>query len=59
MMTGDGEGEKGMPESQVISYSAPWTIFAMGFSNKPQYPFRLAVASFLSETRNEVNILEK
>lgn len=40
------------PENQVISYTAPWTIFAMGFSNRPQYPFRLALASFVAETKN-------
>ena len=34
-------------ESQVITYTAPWNIFALGFSNKPQYPFRLGIGSFL------------
>jgi hypothetical protein len=37
------------PESQVITYTAPWNMFAMGFSNKTAYPFRLAIASFLPE----------
>lgn len=35
-------------ENQVIPYEAPWTIFAVGFSNNPHYPFRMALASFLS-----------
>jgi hypothetical protein len=26
----------------------------MGFSNKPQYPFRLAIGSFLPDVNNEV-----
>lgn len=42
------------PESQVITYTAPWNMFAMGFSNKTAYPFRLAIASFLPEIENSV-----
>jgi hypothetical protein len=41
-------------ENQVITYTAPWNIFALGFSNKPQYPFRLAIGSFLPDINNEV-----
>ena len=38
----------------TISYKAPWNIFALGFSNKPQFPFRLGIGSCLPETTNEV-----
>jgi len=41
-------------ENQVITYTAPWNIFRMGFSNKQQYPFRLAIGSFLPDIHNEV-----
>lgn len=41
-------------ENQVITYTAPWNIFSLGFSNKPQYPFRLAIGSFLPDVNNEV-----
>lgn len=41
-------------ENQVITYVAPWNVFALGFSNKPQYPFRLAIGSFLPDVGNEV-----
>ena len=41
-------------ENQVITYTAPWNIFSMGFSNKQQYPFRLAIGSFLPDIHNEV-----
>lgn len=51
------QSEYDNPESQVITYTAPWNMFAMGFSNKPAYPFRLAVASFLPEAENQVNFL--
>ncbi len=39
-------------ENQVITYSAPWNIFSLGFSNKAQYPFRLAIGSFLPDVNN-------
>ena len=41
-------------ENQVITYNAPWNIFSMGFSNKLQHPFRLAIGSFLPDIHNEV-----
>jgi len=41
-------------DNQVITYNAPWNIFCLAFSNKPQFPFRLAIGSFLSDINNEV-----
>lgn len=29
-------------------------MFAIGFSNKPAYPYRLAIASFLPDVENHV-----
>ena len=49
-----GQMQSENPESQVITYTAPWNMFAMGFSNKTAYPFRLAIASFLPELENSV-----
>ena len=49
-----GQMQSENPESQVITYTAPWNMFAMGFSNKTAYPFRLAIASFLPEIENSV-----
>lgn len=46
------QSEYDNPESQVISYTAPWNMFAMGFSNKTAHPFRLAIGSFLPEVEN-------
>jgi hypothetical protein len=48
-------GEVENSESQVITYQAPWNIFAIGFSNKQSNQFRLGIASFLPEVKNEVN----
>lgn len=39
-------------ESQVISYMAPWSMFALGFSNKKCYPYRIGIASFLQDLKN-------
>jgi hypothetical protein len=44
--------EPEISESQVITYTAPWNMFAIGFSNKAAYPFRVGIASFLPEVRN-------
>jgi len=41
------QGQNDNPDSQVITYTAPWNMFAMGFSNKSAYPYRLGIASFL------------
>jgi len=45
-------GDRENVENQVITYQAPWNMFALGFSNKAHYPFRLAVGSFLPDIRN-------
>lgn len=52
------EAERFNTESQVIPYEAPWNIFAVAFSNNPNYPFRMGVASFLAETTNYVEIIQ-
>ena len=50
------EGELEIIENQVITYHAPWSIFSLGFSSKPQYPFRLGIGSFLPDVNNEVDL---
>ena len=50
-------GEVETSESQVITYQAPWNIFAIGFSNKQSNQFRLGIASFLPDVKNEVTAL--
>ena len=46
------------PDSQVITYFAPWIIYALGFSAHPNYPYRLAIGSFLEDIKNEVEIVQ-
>jgi hypothetical protein len=35
------------PESQVFSYTAPWLIYALGFSNRKGCDYRIGIGSFL------------
>lgn len=42
----------------MITYTAPWNIFSMAFSNNLQHPFRLAIGSFLPDINNEVEIIQ-
>lgn len=44
--------EDRMPVSQVITYEAQWVIYALGFSSKSAYPFRLGIGSFVEDVRN-------
>ena len=41
-------------ESQVFSYTAPWLIYSLGFSCKPNNLYKIAVGSFLEEKENQV-----
>lgn len=43
-------------ESQVFSYTADWTIYAVGFSARKDQKFRLAIGSFLEENENKVGL---
>lgn len=44
-------------ESQVFSYVAPWLIYSLGFSCKPNNLYMIAVGSFLEEIENQVYYL--
>jgi WD repeat-containing protein 68 len=46
------------PDNQVITYEAPWVIYALGFSSKGAYPYRLGIGSFVEDVRNEVEIIQ-
>lgn len=46
------------PDSQVITHFAPWIIYGLGFSAHPNYPYRLAIGSFLEDVKNEVEIVQ-
>ena len=41
--------------NQVFSYQAPWIIYALGFSSRPGYNYRIGIGSFLEEVDNQVS----
>lgn len=45
-------------ESQVYTYNAPWTIYSMGFSSRPDHKYRMAIGSFLEDIDNKVEIIQ-
>lgn len=47
-----------VPDSQVITHTAPWLIYSLGFSAHPKYPYRLAIGSFKEEVANEIHIVQ-
>jgi WD repeat-containing protein 68 len=43
------------PKSEMYSYKAPWPIYGLGWSQKKEKPFRLAIGSFIEEYTNKVS----
>lgn len=44
--------------TEVFTYNAPWTIFAMNFSPNPRSPYRLAIGSFLETKLNWAEVIQ-
>ncbi len=45
-------------ENQVYTYTAPWSIYSMGFSTRPDMKYRMAIGSFLEDIDNKVEIIQ-
>lgn len=43
---------------EIFSYDAPWLIYAMNWSVRPDKKFRLAVGSFLEDYTNSVRLIQ-
>lgn len=39
-------------------YDAPWQIYAMSWSNRKDKPFRMAIASFIEDYSNYIQIIQ-
>ena len=39
---------------EIYKYEAPWTVYSMNWSVRPDKRFRLAVGSFVEEYNNKV-----
>jgi WD repeat-containing protein 68 len=45
-------------DNKVHTYTSDWDIYAIAFSSKPQYKFRLALGSFIEEEQNKVKVIQ-
>jgi DDB1- and CUL4-associated factor 7 len=45
-------------KKEMYKYEAPWLVYAMNWSERPDKPYRLAIGSFLEDFTNRVSIIE-
>jgi len=43
---------------EIYTYEAPWTIYGLNWSVRPDKPFRLAIGSFMEEYTNKVQVVQ-
>lgn len=43
-------------KKEIYTYEAPWQIYGMNWSVRPDQKFRLAVGSFIEEYNNRVRV---
>ena len=48
-----GEAKK----KEIYKYLAPWTVYGMNWSVRPDKRFRLAIGSFIEDYKNKVSAL--
>ena len=41
-------------KKEIYKYNAPWTVYGMNWSVRPDKKFRLALGSFIEEYSNKV-----
>lgn len=47
----------GTKRKEIYKYEAPWTVYSMNWSVRPDKRFRLALGSFIEEYNNKVQIV--
>lgn len=50
-------GSSGSKRKEIYKYEAPWTVYSMNWSVRPDKRFRLALGSFIEEYNNKVQIV--
>ena len=45
------------PSKEIYNYKAPWTIYGLSWSNKPN-TFRLGISSFIQNYSNKLHIIQ-
>ena len=48
---------KNLTKHHFLRYEAPWTVFSMNWSVRPDKRFRLALGSFVEEYNNKVQVV--
>ena len=43
---------------EIYKYEAPWCVYSMNWSIRPDKRFRLALGSFVEEYNNKVHVLK-
>eukprot|EP01105_Mastigella_eilhardi_P002557 TRINITY_DN1319_c0_g3_i1.p1 TRINITY_DN1319_c0_g3~~TRINITY_DN1319_c0_g3_i1.p1 ORF type:complete len:349 (+),score=97.67 TRINITY_DN1319_c0_g3_i1:46-1047(+) len=43
---------------ELYTYTAPWLVYAMNWSVRPDKPFRLAIGSFVEDFTNKIQVVE-
>ena len=46
-------------QSEIYTHESPSLVYALGWSARPDRPFRLAVGSFIEDYNNRVEILQR
>lgn len=54
---GGGGGGGGGKRKEIYKYLAPWPLYSMNWSVRPDKRFRLALGSFVEEYNNKVQII--
>ena len=57
MMAAPGSGGAPPKRKEIYKYEAPWTVFSMNWSVRPDKRFRLALGSFVEEYNNNVPVV--
>ncbi len=42
------------PQCHIFTYESPWKIYALGYSWRPDHPYRFGLGSFLEDKVNKV-----
>ncbi|KAL6048148.1 DDB1- and CUL4-associated factor 7, variant 2 [Balamuthia mandrillaris] len=54
----DGEAQDDLRKKEIYTYTAPWLVYGMNWSVRPDQKFRLAIGSFLEDYTNKVQIVQ-
>lgn len=56
--SGGGQSVGQTKRKEIYKYEAPWTVYSMNWSVRPDKRFRLALGSFIEEYNNKVKLFK-